>query len=149
MAILVLIADDHAVFRRWLKASLELADFRVVGEAADGLEAVRLAGELRPDVALFDLVMPGMNGVEAARAVARASPSTKTILLTAHDETPYALEAFRAGVKGYIVKSHILKGNAADQLIAGIRQVMAGTVYYSPPICCRLLEALGRKAGPL
>ena len=144
MPIRVLVADDHPVFRQWLKAHLDRDGFRIVGEAADGLEAVQLARELQPDVALLDLGMPGLSGLEAVRLIVLASPSTKIILLTTHDETPYVVEALRAGAKGYIMKSQV-----ADELIAAIRQVLSGLFYCSPPLCCRLLQALVRKLGPL
>jgi len=143
-AIRVLVADDHAVFRQSLKMFLESAGFLVVGEAADGQEAVLLARELQPDVTLLDLAMPGLNGLEAARLIVLASPSAKVILLTMNDETPNVVKALRCGAKGYVIKSQ-----AGDDLMAAIHQVLAGLFYFSPPLCCRLRQELARMSGTL
>src|SRR5712664_4467564 len=93
MPIRVVLADDHALVRQGLKALLELEGFQVVGEASDGQEAVRLLPSLHPDVAVLDISMPLLNGVDAARELQKASPKTKIILLTRHDEDQYVTES--------------------------------------------------------
>jgi len=91
----ILLADDHQMVREGLKMLLERAGFKVVGEAADGQEAVRLVRDLVPDVAVLDLAMPLLNGLDAAREIVRASPRTRPILLTMHTEDPYVMAAGR------------------------------------------------------
>src|SRR2546427_2499329 len=105
MPIRVVLAEDHALVREGLKALLEREGFQVVGEASDGQEAVRVVPSLRPDVAILDISMSILNGVDAARELQKASPKTKIILLTRHDEDQYVTESLRAGVKGYVLKS--------------------------------------------
>ncbi len=101
----------------------------MVGEAADGREAIRLASELHPEMAVLDLSMPLLNGLEAAREIAQCSPKTKSILLTMYREDRYVMEALQAGVRGYVLKSQ-----ASAELIQAIREVYKGTVYLSPGI---------------
>ena len=105
MSVPVLLADDHRIVRESLKPILEREGFQVVAEAADGREAVRLAGELRPDVAVLDVGMPLLNGLDAARAIHQACPRTRTIILTMHPEDAYVLQALQWGVRGYVLKS--------------------------------------------
>ncbi|MBI4390888.1 MAG: response regulator transcription factor, partial [candidate division NC10 bacterium] len=105
MPLRVLLADDHQIVRQGLKALLEREGFDVAAEASDGLEAVRLARDLQPDVAVLDIAMPLLNGLDAAREVLQGSPRTKAILLTMHAEDHYVLEALRAGVSGYVLKT--------------------------------------------
>src|SRR5256886_4729569 len=104
MAISVLLADDHLSFTQSLRAFLEREGLRVVGEAADGREAVRLARTLGPDVAVLDVSMPLLNGVAAAREIQKTCPGTRTILLTMHAEDAYVQQAIQAGVQGYVLK---------------------------------------------
>ncbi len=125
----VLIADNHALVRQGLRALLESEGLQVAGEAADGLEAVRLCESLRPDVALLDVGMPNLNGIDAARQIQRTVRATRTVLLTRHDEEQYVAEALRAGVKGYV-----LKRQALTDLVAAIRQVCRNETYLSPGI---------------
>jgi two-component system response regulator NreC len=129
MPVHVLIADDHQIVRQGLKALLEREGFKVVGEAANGQEAVQMAEELHPDVAVLDLAMPILNGIDAAREILRASPKTKSILLTMHTDRRYILEGLRAGAKGYVMKTH-----AADDLVRAIREAARGGTYLSPEI---------------
>ncbi|HEY7724751.1 MAG TPA: response regulator transcription factor [Anaeromyxobacteraceae bacterium] len=136
MAIRVLLADDHALVRQGLRALLEREGVQVSGEASDGQEAARLAAELRPDVALLDIGMPLLNGIEAAREIQKSSRGTKAILLTRHDEDQYVTEALRAGVKGYV-----LKRQAATDLVQAIRQVCRGEFYLSPGISRAVVDA--------
>jgi two-component system, NarL family, response regulator NreC len=137
----ILLADDHRLVRECLKLLLEQAGFKVVAEAENGHEAVKLAEELCPDVALLDAVMPIMNGFEAAREVQKVSPKTKTILVTMHSEQAYILEGVRAGAKAIVLKSH-----AAEDLLRAIREALSGRTYMSPEVSHVLLEAYQRKA---
>src|SRR5437870_1390199 len=105
MAIRVLLADDHVIVSQSLKAILEREGFPVVGEAADGREAVRLASALHPDVAVLDVSMPVLNGLDAAVAITKACPRTRTILLTMHAEDTYVLQALQMGVRGYVLRA--------------------------------------------
>jgi DNA-binding NarL/FixJ family response regulator len=136
MATRVLLAEDHVILRQSLRLLLEREGLKVSGEASDGREAVRLAQELCPDVAVLDIGMPLLNGLDAAREVGKVSPGTKTILLTMHTEDNYVLEALRAGIKGYVVKSQ-----AAADLIQAISEVSRGRVYLSPSISQVVVQA--------
>ena len=136
MPLRVLLADDHLLFRQGLRALLEREALHVVGEADNGHEAVRLARELRPDVAVLDLAMPLLNGLDAAREIHQASPRTRTILLTMHTEDPYVGKALQAGIKGYVLKTQ-----ASADLIQAIREVSRGAVYLSPGVSRAVVEA--------
>src|SRR5579863_8386975 len=129
MAIRVVLADDHVLVRESLKSLLEREGFQIVAEASDGQEALRRVESLKPDVAVVDISMPSLNGLEAARGIRTASPKTKTILLTQHDEEQYVSEALEAGVKGYVLKNQV-----SSDLIGAIRQVWRGEVYLSPRV---------------
>jgi len=138
MPIRVVLADNHELVRQGLKTLLEREGFQVDGEASDGQEVVRLFSNSnsRADVAILDISMPILNGIDAAREVQKLSPKTKTILLTRHDEDQYVTEALRAGVKGYV-----LKHQAANDLVHAIHQVCRGGVYLSPSISRAVVEA--------
>jgi DNA-binding NarL/FixJ family response regulator len=136
MRIRVLIAEDHTIVLEGLRALLEKEGFEVVGQATDGREAVELAQRLKPDVAVMDISMPALNGIDAAREIGRASPDTRTILLTIHEENQYVLEALRAGVSGYIVKTR-----AARDLVQAITEVTRGAVYLSPGLSREAVKA--------
>jgi DNA-binding NarL/FixJ family response regulator len=129
MPLHVLLADDHVVVRQGLRALLERAGFEVVGEAGDGQEAIRLAEELQPDVAVLDIAMPLLNGIDAAHGITKASPQTKTILLTMYAQGHNVLEGLRAGVRGVVVKSR-----AIDELLRAIQAVCKGDRYLSPDV---------------
>ena len=133
----VLIADDHAAFRDELRALLGREGFLVVGSVPDGEQAVRQAGELRPDVALLDLAMPGLNGLDVAQALRKVSPQTKSILLTSRSEVCCVLASFRAGITGYVLKSRI-----PDGLVRAIQSVSAGTPFLSEELHAPVLYAL-------
>jgi two-component system response regulator NreC len=136
MPIRVLIADNHVIVRQALKAYLERGGIQVIGEASDGQEAVNVATKLLPDVAILDIGMPILNGIEAAREISKSLPKAKTVLLTRHDEDQYVTAALRAGVRGYILKTQ-----AATDLVQAIQQVCRGEIYLSPGISRALVEA--------
>ena len=140
----VLIADDHPLIRQGLRSLLEKRGFTVVGEAVDGREATQLAQELEPDVAVLDLAMPLLNGLDAAREIIRASRRTKTILVTVHTADQYVLEALQAGVRGYVLKSQ-----ATADLVQAVHEVMRGGRYLSPGISEAVVQAcLGKTDLP-
>ena len=141
MPIRLLLADDHILVRQGFKALLEREGFQVVAEASNGHEAVHLAAKERPDVAIVDITMPLLNGLDASREVQKSSPKTKIVLLTQHDEDPYVTEALRAGVKGYV-----LKNQAATDLVQAIHQVCRNGLYLSASISRALVEAFTTKA---
>jgi DNA-binding NarL/FixJ family response regulator len=136
MRIRVLLIDDHPVVRQGLRALLERHGFDVVGEASEGREGVRLARQLRPDIAVIDLVMPLLNGIDAAREIGAASRKTKTIILTMYIEDRYVIDALKAGVKGYVLKTQ-----AAPDLVVAISEVFKGSTYLSPAASGALVEA--------
>jgi DNA-binding NarL/FixJ family response regulator len=143
MAIRVLLADDHGIVREALKLLLEREGFQVQGEAVDGRQAVRLARDLQPDVAVLDLVMPLLNGLDAAREIRWVSPRTRTILLTARTDDRSVLEALQAGVKGCVLKSH-----EAAELIRAIREVSRGGLYLDPAVSKTVVAAYLQETGP-
>jgi two-component system response regulator NreC len=136
MSVRIVLADDHILVRQGLRSLLEREGFQVVGEASDGQEALRLAESFQPDIAIMDISMPILNGLNAAREMSRSSPKTKTILLTQHDEGQYISEALDAGVKGYVLKNQV-----ASDLLLAIRQVSRGQVYLSPGVSRAVMEA--------
>lgn len=129
MPLKVLLADDHHVMRQALKVLLEQKGFAVVAEAADGLEAVREANEKHPDVAVLDLSMPLLNGIDAAKQIRHDVPATKMVLLTMHSDEQYILEAIRAGITGYV-----LKNEAATDLVKAIQDVNKGLTHLSTKV---------------
>ena len=139
MAIRILIADDHVLVRQGVRALLEQAGMVVVGEAADGPEALRLAHTHAPAVALLDIAMPHLNGVETARRLRETVPQTKTILLTMHTDEAYVLEALQAGAVGYVVKTQ-----ATADLVQAIHTVIQGAIYLSPWVTTAVVQAYVR-----
>jgi DNA-binding NarL/FixJ family response regulator len=141
--ITTVLADDHPIVRQGLRALLEgEEDCRVIGEAADGLTAIDLITQLRPDVAILDLQMPDLNGLEVARRARDKSPQTRVIILSMHGDEPYVLEALRHGVSGYV-----LKGSATSDLLAAIEAAIAGKRFLSAPLNERAIDAYARQAG--
>ncbi|MBI4285743.1 MAG: response regulator transcription factor [Chloroflexi bacterium] len=137
MPIKIVLADDHKIVRQGIRSLLETdAKFQVVGESADGVEAVKLAETLKPDVLITDLLMSGMNGIEVARQVHQRFPQTKVIVLSMYGSEAYVLEALRAGASGYV-----LKGSGLDDLEQAITGVVAGRRYLSPPLTEESIEA--------
>jgi two-component system response regulator NreC len=141
MSIRVVLADDHVLVRQSLKSLLEREGFQVVGEASDGQDAIRKVESLHPDIAVMDISMPTLNGIDAARELSRSFPKTKSILLTQHDEDQYISEALEAGVKGYVLKSQ-----AASDLVQAIKQVSRGQAYLSPGVSLAVMDAFRSKS---
>ena len=137
----IVLADDHVLVRQGLKSLLEREHFQVMAEASDGQDAVRLTEAHQPDIAILDISMPTLNGIDAARGLSRSAPKTKVILLTQHEEEQYIHEALEAGVKGYVLKSQV-----ANDLIQAIRQVCRGEFYLSPGISRAVMEAYRNKS---
>src|ERR671939_1418335 len=132
----VLLADDHTIVRQGVRLCLEaMGDIEVVAEAEDGQAAVQLAGQLRPDVAVVDLTMPRLNGVEAIRQIKHDRPETEVVVLSVHDSEAYVVQALRAGAAGYV-----LKRNAATELAAAIRAAQAGQAYPHPTVARRVID---------
>jgi DNA-binding NarL/FixJ family response regulator len=132
----VLIADDHGVVRRGLRLQLEQHDdFEVVGEAADGRQAVQLAQQLQPDVILMDIGMPQLNGMEATAQIVKQNPGARVIILSMHSDEEFLLRTLTAGAKGYL-----LKESGDTDLERAIRAVAQGKSYFSPAIQKALLE---------
>jgi len=132
----ILLADDHQIVRQGLKALLERENFKVVAEASNGHEAVHLAEVHHPHVAVLDLTMPLLNGVDAARELRRVSPKTKIVLLTMHTELHYILEGLRSGAKGFVMKTH-----AAEDLVRAVREAARGGSYLSPEVSEAVVQA--------
>jgi len=141
MPVRIVLADDHVLVRQGLRSLLEREGFQVVGEASDGQEALRLTESFQPDIAIMDISMPILNGLNAAREMSRSSAKTKTILLTQHDEGQYVSEALDAGVKGYVLKNQV-----ASDLLLAIRQVSRGQVYLSPGVSRAVMDAYHSKS---
>jgi|SRR4051812_12665180 len=129
MAFRILLADDHLIVRQGLRALLERSGMEIVGEAGDGQEAVRLAEKHNPDVAVLDLVMPTLNGLEAGRQILQRLPGTKVVLLTMQTEDHQVATALRAGIKAYLLKTQ-----AAEDLVEAIKNVMRGQVFLSSAV---------------
>ena len=140
----ILIGDDHPLLRSGLRGLLERQGLTVVGEAADGKKAVDAARQLKPDVAVLDVSMPILSGLEAARTIQAEGLVRGVVLLTVHREDHYVLEALRAGVRGYVLKSQ-----APEDVATAIRQVAQGGVYLSPGLSEVLLDAYVKGREPI
>ena len=139
----IILADDHTVMRRGLRLLLEQqTDFQVVGEADDGRQAVELAAALHPDVAVLDIGMPLLNGIEATRQIVTATPDIAVVMLSMHSDETYVLRALKAGAKGYL-----LKNSAEADLIQAVRAIAEGKSFFSPAIGRMLLEDYMRQVS--
>ena len=143
MSIRVLLVDDHKLTRLGLQTALSRDQgIQVVGEAVDGATAVELARQLRPDVVLMDIQLPGLNGVEATRRIVQELPDVKVIMLTMYREEQQAVEALRVGAMGYLHKDA-----DPDELLDAIRTVAAGQAVMTPELATRVLGTLQRMQG--
>jgi len=141
-----LLADDHAVVRYGLRALLELSGVQVIGEAGDGREALRIAEEYKPDVAILDVAMPGLNGIDTAAVLRERCPYTRVVILSMHADAEHVHRAFAAGASGYL-----LKGSASEEIVAAARAVLLGRRYLSRELAHIGLARAERsdKPGPL
>jgi NarL family two-component system response regulator LiaR len=142
-AIKVLLVDDHGVLREGMRNLLEQQrDIKVVGEAANGLEAVAVAKAVKPDVVLMDVLMPRLGGIEATKQIKRANPNAATLILSAYDDDRYVLGLLEAGAAGYLLKSA-----SGHEVIHAIRAVHAGESVLHPAVTARLLARAARSPG--
>lgn len=140
MKIRLVLADDHALVRAGMKSLLESAEgFEVIGEAANGREAVRLAKTLKPDVALFDIAMPELNGLDAARRLSAECPEVRVLILSMHTDPGYVREALQAGTAGYV-----LKDAGVEELELAIRAALRGERYLDPRVSKHVIEGFVR-----
>lgn len=136
------LVDDHPILRTGLRALLENEDnCRVIGEASDGLTAIELIARLQPDVAIIDVQLPDLNGLEVARRVCDQAPQTKVIMLSMYPDEPYVLDALRHGAVGYV-----LKGAATTDLIQAVHVAVQGRRFLSTPLTERALDAYAKRA---
>jgi two-component system response regulator NreC len=141
--ITIVLADDHSVVRQGLRVLLEKEpDFDIVGEASDGLETLRCVEKLKPAVAIVDLAMPHLNGLEVTHEITHQRLPTRVLLLSAHSSEPYVLNALKHGAFGYVLKS-----SAVDELVRAIRQVHLGRHYLPPAYSEAAFDAYLAKAG--
>ena len=143
----IVIAEDYTLLREGIKALISCeTDLKVVGEAEDGLEAIRSVREHSPDLVLMDLSMPRMTGLDAIKEIKKGAPQTKIIVLTNHDTEEYILAALQAGADGYVLKS-----DPSIKLLTAIRDVLDGRCYLSPSISCSTINHLldWKKAGTI
>ena len=137
----VLLADDHGIVRRGLHYLLERSpDFKVVGEAADGREAVKMAEDLNPDVVVMDIAMPNLNGLDATAQIVKKNPAVGVIVLSMHSDETYLVRALSAGARGYL-----LKDSAENDLLRAVQTVSQGRPFFSPAIAQKLLEDYMRR----
>jgi len=136
MAVRVLLADDHEIVRQGLRVLLEREGFQVVGEASNGHEALKLCEANHPEVAILDVSMPLLNGVDAAREIIKSNPRTRVVLLTMHTENHLILESLRAGVTGYVLKTR-----AAAELVQALRAVCRGEMFLTQSISRTIVQA--------
>jgi DNA-binding NarL/FixJ family response regulator len=139
MRITILLAEDHKIVREGTRQLLEQSvDMQVVGEASDGLEAVRLAEEIKPNVIVMDVRLPRMNGIEATRAITSRFPTIKVLILSAYDDDSYVFPLLEAGASGYLLKT-----SSGAELAEAIRLVYSGQTALSPRISAKIINRLG------
>lgn len=136
MAHKVLLVDDHAIVRQGIRSLLsEESDLEIVGDACDGLEAVKMVEEFDPDIVIMDISMPNLNGIEAARRIKEFASKSRVIMLSAYQNQRFVSEAVKAGAKGYVCKDCLF-----DELYQAIKVVVSGKSYISPTIAALLME---------
>ena len=142
----ILLADDHSLVRQGFRRILEShPDFEIIGEAADGRQAVEMTEKLRPDVVVMDVAMPGMNGIDATRQICETSPRTRVLALSMHRDAVYVREILRAGARGYLLKDAI----DAD-LVSAVRAVARGEGYIAPAVAdCVLADYRQHVSDPI
>jgi len=140
----VLIADDHALVREGIGILIARGGFTVVAEASNGQEALAQASSYQPDMAVLDMSMPIMNGLETAQELRRLSPRTRSIVLSRHDGVDYVLAAMRAGIRGYVLKSQ-----SVLELLQALNDVSTGGVYLSPGISGAVVDAVRTNSSPV
>ena len=141
----ILIAEDHVTVREGIRLIIESQDdMEVCGEAGDGREAIRLAGELKPDIVLMDVSMPGLNGLLATAKLKRMMPDVKILTLTRHTDEAYLQELLQAGVSGYV-----LKQSASTELLRAVRAIALGGKYLDPAIAGKIFDGYTEKLGNL
>ncbi len=144
MSVRILIADDHGVVRAGLRALLDgVGDLEVVGDASDGSEALRVAEQLRPDIVLLDISMPGASGIEVTRRLKELLPDTRVLILTVHEDDTLLREAIRAGAAGYLLKRAV-----EPEIMAAIHTVQRGDLYVHPAMTRLLLQEPTQKSVP-
>lgn len=137
----LVLADDHAILREGVKLLLESEPgMQVVGQASNGIEAVRLACDLKPDLVLMDIQMPGVDGIEACERIARQAPSVKVLVLSQTDSEHNLVRVLQAGALGYV-----LKQNASEELLNAVQTVLKGHVYMTPQMASRFVQLYFRK----
>ncbi|HXK07518.1 MAG TPA: response regulator transcription factor [Verrucomicrobiae bacterium] len=140
MAVRILLADDHTLMRQGLRHILETcADFDIVAEASSGIEAVEAARRLKPDIAIMDVAMKELNGIEATAQILKQSPQTGVLMLSMYSDERYVLRAVKAGARGYL-----LKNSAGEELIQAIRNVEKGLAFFSPAVARIFQDSLAR-----
>lgn len=137
----VVLADDHALVRAGLRRIIEATGYSVVGEAGDGLRVLAVVEETKPQVLVLDLGLPGLHGLDVIRDVTRRMPSTRVLVVTAHDRDDFVVAAFRNGAAGYV-----LKGCETEELLAALGQVARGGYYVSTQVSSALAKGLGDEA---
>lgn len=136
----IILADDHSIVRHALGVLLKSLNFEIVGEASDGLEAINLVNELKPDVLIVDLMMGSTNGLEVTRRVSRECPKTGTVVLSMYKDESYVIEALRAGAKAYVTKD-----SSTEDLLQAICEAAAGKRYLGSSICERAIQVYSEK----
>ena len=140
----VVLVDDHPVVRQGMRLLLqEQADFHVAGETDQGILAVELVERLQPDLAIVDLMLPDLNGMEVTRRIVHVSPRTRVVALSMYEDESHVLDALRAGAMAYIIK-----GASSETLLFGISEALAGRRYLSPPLSDRAISYYSSQSGP-
>lgn len=139
----IVLADDHPIVRQGLRTLLESQpSYQVVGEAEDGLKALELVEQLKPDVLIVDIMMPSLNGLEVVKRVHKLLPQTRIVVLSLHSNEPYVLDALNSGASAYV-----LKATSIISLVEAVQAAVKGQRYLSPPLSERAIEAYLQKAA--